>query len=101
MTGETTQRAVITGATGRMEIDRYFWKSEGCTVVYADGRTERFKSHPRGHGMVYEAEEVMRCLRAGLVESPVIPHAATLSDTAFSGSSLLACSKAAASPASS
>jgi len=26
----------------------------------------------------YEAEEVMRCLREGLLESPVVPHSATL-----------------------
>ena len=32
----------------------------------------------RGNGMGHEAEEVMRCLRAGLLESPLIPLAATL-----------------------
>ena len=33
----------------------------------------------RGNGLGYEAEEVMRCLRDGLLESPLIPHADTLS----------------------
>jgi hypothetical protein len=28
--------------------------------------------------MVYQAEEVIRSLRAGLTESPLIPHEATL-----------------------
>jgi predicted dehydrogenase len=78
MTGQTAQRAVITGTAGRIEIDRYFWRPEGATVVGADGRAERIEEPTRGHGMVYEAEEVMRCLRAGHTESPLIPHEATL-----------------------
>ena len=32
----------------------------------------------RGNGMGYEAEEVMRCLRAGLTESPLVPLDDTL-----------------------
>jgi predicted dehydrogenase len=78
MSGETAQRAVITGSSGRIEIDRRFWRPEGCTVVTSDDRTERIELPVRGHGMVYEAEEVMRCLRAGLLESPAVPHEATL-----------------------
>jgi predicted dehydrogenase len=78
MTGETAQRAVITGSAGRIEIDRHFWKPEGCTVVGSDGRTERIELPLRGHGMVYEAEEVMRCLRAGLIESPLMSHETSL-----------------------
>jgi predicted dehydrogenase len=75
--GDTAQRAVITGTAGRIEID-HFWRADACTVVGADGRAERVERPLRGHGMVYEAEEVMRCLRAGLVESAAIPHEATL-----------------------
>jgi predicted dehydrogenase len=78
MNGETAQRAVITGTTGRIEIDRCFWCPESCTLVGSDGRTERVELPVRGQGMVYEAEEVMRCLRAGLTESPAISHEATL-----------------------
>jgi predicted dehydrogenase len=79
MSGETAQQAVVTGTTGRIEIDHRFWRTEGCTVVYGDGRSERIEIPVRGHGMVYEAEEAMRCLRAGLVESPILAHQATLS----------------------
>ncbi len=78
MAGDTAQRAVITGRAGRIEIDRYFWKPVAATVVRADGSSERFELPVRGHGMVYEAEEVMRCLRAGLVESPLVPHDVSL-----------------------
>jgi predicted dehydrogenase len=78
MAGETAQRAVVTGTAGRVEIDRCFWCPEGGTVFYPDGRCERIDLAVRGHGMVYEAEEVMRCLRSGLTESPLIPHEFTL-----------------------
>jgi predicted dehydrogenase len=78
LTGETAQRALITGTRGRIEIDPYFWRPEGCTITRAGGSVERIELPVRGHGMVYEAEEVMRCLRAGLIESPVIPHETTL-----------------------
>jgi hypothetical protein len=78
MAGETAQRAVVTGTAGRVEIDRCFWRPEGGTVFYPDGRCERIELSVRGHGMVYEAEEVMRCVRAGLTESPLIPHEFTL-----------------------
>ena len=78
MAGETAQRAVITGSAGRIEIDRRFWRPEGCTVVRSDGHTERVEIPVRGNGMGYEAEEVMRCVRAGRTESPVIPLDFTL-----------------------
>ena len=31
-----------------------------------------------GNGYTHEAMEAMRCIRAGLVESPLMPHAETL-----------------------
>jgi hypothetical protein len=31
-----------------------------------------------GGGLQHEAAEVQRCLRAGLLESPLVPHTATL-----------------------
>ena len=41
-------------------------------------RSTRVDLPMRGNGLGYEAEETMRCLKAGLTESPVIPHEATL-----------------------
>ena len=76
-TGETGQRATITGTTGRIELDRQFYCPDGFTLVRG-GEAERISVPVRGNGMGYEAEEVMRCLRAGLTESPVIPLSATL-----------------------
>jgi predicted dehydrogenase len=75
--GDSAQRAAITGTTGRVELPRQFWRPEAYTVVHGDD-ARRTEVPLRGNGMVYEAEEVMRCLRAGLLESPLIPHSATL-----------------------
>jgi predicted dehydrogenase len=75
--GDTAQRAVITGRDGRIEIDRFFWKPEAFTLITPD-RTERVEVAIRGNGMGYEAEEVMRCLRAGRTESPLVPLAGSL-----------------------
>jgi hypothetical protein len=44
----------------------------------ADGRGTRVEVPIRGNGLGYQAEEVMRCLRAGELESPLVPHSATL-----------------------
>ncbi|HEX8404008.1 MAG TPA: gfo/Idh/MocA family oxidoreductase, partial [Duganella sp.] len=42
-------------------------------------RSERTVTLPRsGNGYTHEAQEVGRCIRAGLIESPVMPHAETL-----------------------
>jgi predicted dehydrogenase len=75
--GETSQRATITGTAGRIEVPTLFFRPEGYTLIR--NRTAEFVDVPiRGNGMGYEAEEVMRCLNAGLIESPVIPHSSTL-----------------------
>lgn len=39
-------------------------------VLFTDDKTD--------NGFVYEAEEAIRCIRAGLIESPVVPHRDTL-----------------------
>jgi predicted dehydrogenase len=75
--GETGQRATITGTDGRVELPRGFFHPDRFTVVRGGEVTETLMPL-EGNGMGHEAEEVMRCLRAGLLESPVIPLAATL-----------------------
>jgi hypothetical protein len=76
--GETAQRAVITGDQGRIEVSRPFYCPESFTLIPANGEPREITEPVRGHGMGYEAEEVMRCLRQGLLESPVIPLDSTL-----------------------
>jgi predicted dehydrogenase len=75
--GETGRRATITGTDGRVELPRGFFHPDRFTVVRGGEVTETLMPL-EGNGMGHEAEEVMRCLRAGLLESPVIPLDATL-----------------------
>ena len=75
--GDSAQRAAITGTTGRVELPRQFWRPEAYTVIHGDD-ARRTEVPLRGNGMVYEAEEVMRCIRHGLLESHLVPHIATL-----------------------
>ncbi|HEX6872280.1 MAG TPA: Gfo/Idh/MocA family oxidoreductase [Micromonosporaceae bacterium] len=80
--GETGQRAAITGTDGRIEVDRPFYRPERFTVFHATGpnagEVVEVGEPVRGNGLGYEAEEVMRCLREGLLESPLIPLSDTL-----------------------
>ena len=75
--GETGQRATITGTLGRIELPRHFYRPDRFTLI-RDTEVTEVDLPLRGHGMVYEAEEVMRCIRDGLIESPLITHAATI-----------------------
>jgi predicted dehydrogenase len=76
--GESEQAAVITGTRARIEIPRHFYRPTRYTLARADNDREKIQLPIRGRGLLYEAEEAMRCLRAGLTESPLIPHEGTL-----------------------
>jgi predicted dehydrogenase len=76
--GDTPRRGVVTGTRGRIEIARDFYAPQGFTLV-RDGAAEEVTAPYEGLGYRFEAEEVQRCLREGLLESPLVPHAETLS----------------------
>jgi predicted dehydrogenase len=75
--GESAQRATVVGTHGRFEIPQPFFTPDRFTMVRR-GDAEEISMPLRGHGMGYEAEEVMRCLREGLLESPLVSHEITL-----------------------
>jgi predicted dehydrogenase len=77
ISGDTSVRATITGTAGRIEVARRFYCPNAFTLVRADV-AEQVSMPLRGNGLGYEAEEVMRCLREGLLESPLVPQADTL-----------------------
>jgi len=75
----TPMRAWIAGSQGRIDIDRPWYQASSFTLTRADGRTERFETpdgvvqdvaQGRAKGMRFE---MARCLRAGLLESPMMP----------------------------
>jgi predicted dehydrogenase len=69
---DTSCTAAISGTHGRIEIDGPFYAPTSLTVHGRSG-SERFGFAEQGIGLRHEAEEVGRCLRAGLLESPLMP----------------------------
>ncbi|OEZ99725.1 Gfo/Idh/MocA family protein [Duganella sp. HH101] len=78
----TPTELTISGTKGFVRLHDRFHNTEIITVTLVDGasRSERTINLPRsGNGYTHEAQEVGRCIRAGLIESPVMPHEETLS----------------------
>jgi predicted dehydrogenase len=70
--------AVITGTGGRIELAEPFFRPPSFTLR-RDGAEPEVVAWPvPGTGYQFEAAEVQRCLRAGALESPLVPHATTL-----------------------
>ncbi|HTY73309.1 MAG TPA: Gfo/Idh/MocA family oxidoreductase [Actinomycetes bacterium] len=76
---KTPCQAWIAGTEARIEVDGTFYAPSAYTLVHRDGRRERREFPFEGHGLRMQAAEVARCVRAGLTESPVLPHAEILS----------------------
>ncbi len=72
------ERLVLYGEKGRIVIPNPHFASEA--LLYDENRQliANFRDETTVHGFTYEIEETMRCVRAGLVESPVVPHQLTL-----------------------
>jgi predicted dehydrogenase len=76
--GNTGTRAVITGTAGRIEVPTLFFRPTSFEVHRDGAEPELIETPYEGRGFHFEAAEVQRCLRAGLTESPLMPHADTL-----------------------
>ncbi|GGZ10776.1 oxidoreductase [Streptomyces poonensis] len=79
--GGTSTSAYITGSHGRIDVPYGFFFPEHF-VLHRDGREpETFKADPAAgprNSLKHEALEVMRALRAGETESPLVPLDGTL-----------------------
>ena len=74
----TPQTATIMGTEGMIHIPAPWWKPTQLHLI-APGNTAEIIDLPfEGNGYNYEAEEVMRCLRAGELESKTMPLDETL-----------------------
>jgi predicted dehydrogenase len=71
ITAGTATTATVTGTEGRIEVPHGFFHTDRF-VVHRDGREPEEFTAPAS-SLRYEAEEVMRCLRAGERESPLVP----------------------------
>jgi predicted dehydrogenase len=75
--GASRNAASITGTTGRIDLPAGFFAPHGFTVTRGD-EVEEVEVAYEGRGYHFEAAEVQRCLAEGLLESPLMPWAATL-----------------------
>jgi len=70
---------LIYGSKGMIRIQPAFWASTQATLTVND--QESTVSRPlRAGGFEYQTEEALRCIRAGLLESPGMSHADTLAN---------------------
>jgi predicted dehydrogenase len=75
---DTAQEAVISGTQGRIRIHRPWWRPSAMTLS-REGHADEVMEFPlTGNGYQFEAAEVMRCLRAGKLESELMPLDETL-----------------------
>ena len=78
MIAQTPCRAVISGLLGRLEIDTTFYNPTTMRVVLFDGTVTEYPNTYIGHGLREEALEMARVVRAGELESPLMPWEQTL-----------------------
>jgi predicted dehydrogenase len=73
LSAKTPTRGAIVGTDARIEIDGDFYAPTSFDVISRTGERTRFEALQEGRGLWHEAEEVARCLREGLLESPLMP----------------------------
>ncbi len=78
LTSPTPVTATVSGTTGRIEIPSGFFSADRFTLHRPDTEPEEFTADGGLYGLQYEAAEVMRCLRSGETESPLVPLNGTL-----------------------
>ena len=66
-------RAAIVGTEARIEIDGAFYQPAAFTLIPREGEPRRRCDPPAEGGLRHEADEVARCVEAGLLESPLMP----------------------------
>jgi predicted dehydrogenase len=77
MTAWSPRTASVATEVGRFDIPAAFHEPTTATWT-SDGHTEAIEEEVIGTGLANEALEVIRCLRAGETESPLVPHEETL-----------------------
>ena len=74
----TPQEATILGTEGYIRLHSAWWNGSKGTL-YRGNESEPLETPTIGNGYNYEAAEVARCVRAGKIESDIMPHAETIS----------------------
>jgi predicted dehydrogenase len=76
--GNSRTAASITGTDGRIDLPSGFFMPREFVLNRPGRAPETFELPFDGGGYQFEAAEVQRCLLAGELESPLMPHATTL-----------------------
>ena len=71
---QTPCTASVSGSKGLLEIDRIFYSPSSMKVTLYSGSITEYPNNYKGHGLREQAVEFARCVRSGLIESPLIPH---------------------------
>jgi predicted dehydrogenase len=74
----TPMRAWVAGSQGRVDIEPPWYQASSFTLTRHGRAVEHFESpadvvQDQAKGMRFEAAEVARCVRGGLLQSPVMP----------------------------
>jgi predicted dehydrogenase len=70
---ETPQEAILMGTSGWLRIHSPWWCPDTFTLSIPGQEEEEIQLPYEGNGYNYEITEVMNCLRAGELESAVVP----------------------------
>ena len=74
----TPGELTVSGTRGHVRMNTMFHRARSVTVALDDGSTRTVDTPYLGNGYVHEVLEAQRCWRAGLLESPGMPHDETL-----------------------
>lgn len=69
---------LLAGTEGYLTLHEPFYKTTRFTITPVEGEPQTYTVPYEGNGYQFQALEVMRCLREGLLESPVMPLDETL-----------------------
>ncbi|WP_310388232.1 Gfo/Idh/MocA family oxidoreductase [Roseateles sp.] len=73
----------IFGERGVITVPVDFWQATEAVLTRPGQPEQRVKAPFRGNGFEYEIEAAQACVRAGQIESAVMPHAETLATLAW------------------
>lgn len=73
----------IFGSAGSITLPRDFWQATQATLHRTGCEPETLNAPFAINGFEYEVEEAMRCVRAGLLQSPQMHHTETLALVAW------------------
>lgn len=75
---ETTREAIIFGTKGHIRVHNPFWFPDTLTLTLRGQAPQVIDVPKQGNGYSYEADEVAKCIRAGQLESAIMPLDETL-----------------------